>query len=293
MYAGLSLIVMPRFNLERFCFYVQKYRATFANVVPPVVLLLAKHPVVDRYDLSSLKMMNCGAAPLTKDLASALYSRIKIPIKQGYGLTETSPTTHLQPWEDWNIWGSIGKLLPNQVARYVDAYGTDVPTGSTGELWIKGPNVFKGYFRNSQATQDCMSKDGFFMTGDIGYVDDAGNHYITDRIKELIKYKGFQVAPAELEGLLVTHPKINDVAVIGVYEENLATELPRAYIVPREGVEKNSENAQEICDWLAHQVANYKQLRGGVHWTHEIPRTSSGKILRRILKDNVLNRAKV
>lgn len=297
LYAGLSLIVMPRFSLQKFCFYVQDYRATFANVVPPVILLLAKHPVVNKYDLSSLKMLNCGAAPLTKDLASALYERIRVPVKQGYGLTETSPTTHLQPWDRWDVWGSIGYLLPNQIAKFVDPYERELPVGNTGELWIKGPNVFKGYFKNPQATRNSLSADGFFKTGDIGHVDDQGNFYITDRIKELIKYKGFQVPPAELEGLLLSHPKVNDVAVLGIYDEHVASEIPRAYILPVKGVERNTETEKEICDWLAERVSSYKRLRGGVCWVNEIPRSPTGKILRRHLKDNIekenVDRAKI
>ena len=278
---------MPRFNLERFCSHVEEYHATFANVVPPVVLLLAKHPVVDKYDLSSLKMMNCGAAPLTRDLAVAVYERIKVPIKQGYGLTETSPTTHLQPWDRWNLWGSIGFLLPNQSAKYVDVDGNEVPAGQSGELWIQGPNVFKGYFHNQQATDDAFSQDGFFKTGDLGHEDGEGNFYITDRIKELIKYKGFQVPPAELEGLLLGHPKINDVAVLGIYDPELASEIPRAYILPIESVKRDETTAKEICDWLMVRVSNHKRLRGGVRWVNGIPKSSSGKILRRVLIDQV------
>jgi 4-coumarate--CoA ligase len=257
---------------------------TFANVVPPVALLLAKHPIVEKYDLRSLKMLNCGAAPLTKSLAIAVYDRINIPIKQGYGLTETSPTTHLQPWDQWNTWGSIGHLLPNQVAKYVDVDEKEVPVGMTGELWIKGPNICKGYYKNLQATEDAFSADGFFKTGDIGYVDDNGNFYINDRIKELIKYKGFQVAPAELEGLLLGHPKINDVAVLGVFDESIASEVPRAYVLPVKGAQRNEETEREICDWLAVRVSHYKRLRGGVQWVNSIPKSPSGKILRRVLR---------
>ncbi|OAL56032.1 acetyl-CoA synthetase-like protein [Pyrenochaeta sp. DS3sAY3a] len=289
LYAGLSLIVMPRFDLRKFCSHVQDFKVTFANVVPPVVLLLAKDPAVDEFDLRSLHMLNCGAAPLSKELASALYTRLRVPVKQGYGLTETSPTTHLQAWDRWHVGGSIGYLLPNQVATFVDEDGTAVPTGTTGELWIKGPNVFKGYYNNPRATKEAFSPDGFFKTGDIGHVDDKGNFFITDRAKELIKYKGFQVAPAELEDVLLGHPKVNDVAVIGVYDKEAASELPRAYIVPASGVKAGSKTKQEISDWLADRVSNYKRLRGGVHWVTEIPKSSTGKILRRVLK----NEAKV
>ncbi|POS86209.1 hypothetical protein EPUL_001951 [Erysiphe pulchra] len=284
-YLGLSMVVIQKFDFEKFCAIIQNYRITYANIVPPVVLLLAKSPVVSRYDLSSLRMLNSGAAPLTRELVEALYARIKVPVKQGYGLSETSPVTHLQPWEKWHSTiGSVGSLLPNLTAKYVSEDGKEMPVGQTGELWVKGPNIFLGYINNEEATRNAMTEDGYFKTGDVGYQDEFGNFYITDRSKELIKYKGFQVAPAELEGLLVTHPNVEDAAVIGIQDNNLATELPRAYVVLRRGVEPNGE-AEKIKDWLKGKVANHKQLRGGVKFVKEIPKTNSGKILRRVLKE--------
>lgn len=190
LYRGLQLVVMAKFDLERFCQLVQEHKITFVYLVPPVVLALAKHPLVDKYDLSSIVMTNSGAAPLTRELVEGVYKRLKLKVKQGYGLSETSPTTHSQKWEDWQTYvGSVGGLLPNQTAKYIDAEEKEVPAGQVGELWIKGPNVFKGYWKNQQATDHCMTPDGFFKTGDIGYQDDKGNFYITDRVKELIKYK--------------------------------------------------------------------------------------------------------
>lgn len=276
---------MPKFDIERFCAAIQKHKVSFIYVVPPVVLLLSKHPVVDKYDLSSIRMLNCGAAPLTHELVEAVYRRLKIPIKQGYGLSETSPTTHTQRWEDWdkNI-GSVGLLLPNMTAKYMSPEEIEVPVGDTGELWMKGPNIFKGYHNNPEGTKNALTEDGYFKTGDVGYQDEDGNFYITDRIKELIKYKGFQVPPAELEGLLISHPKINDVAVVGVYNEDQATEVPRAYIVPAPGVHGSKETADEIITWIQTKVANHKRLRGGVRFVDEIPKSPSGKILRRVLK---------
>lgn len=276
---------MSKFDIERFCAIIQNFKITFAYIVPPVMLLLSKHPVVDKYNLSTLRMLNSGAAPLTKELVEAVYNRIKCPVKQGYGLSETSPTTHNQPWEDWdNTIGSVGRLLPNQIAKYMSPEENEVPLGEVGELWIKGPNVFKGYLNNPEGTKNALTGDGFFKTGDVGYQDHKGNFYITDRIKELIKYKGFQVPPAELEGLLASHPKINDVAVVGLYDKDQATEVPRAYIVPAPGVEDNEEAQADIVAWLAAKVANHKKLRGGVRFVEEIPKSASGKILRRLLK---------
>lgn len=285
IYNGLTLVVMSKFDIKRFCAIIQQFEITFAYIVPPVVLLLSKHPVVDKYNLSTLRMLNSGAAPLTQELVEAVYRRIKCPVKQGYGLSETSPTTHIQPWEDWDkTIGSVGRLLPNQIAKYMSPEGKELPTGEVGELWIKGPNIFKGYLNNPEGTKNALTEDGFFKTGDVGYQDCNGNLYITDRVKELIKYKGFQVAPAELEGLLASHPKVNDVAVVGLYDKAQATEVPRAYVVPAPGVEGSKEVAADITAWLAAKVANHKRLRGGIRFIDEIPKSATGKILRRVLK---------
>jgi 4-coumarate--CoA ligase len=276
---------MPKFDLEDFCKFIQEIKITFAYVVPPIVLLLSKHPAVDKYDLSSIRMMNSGAAPLTRELVEAVHSRLGLRVKQGYGLSETSPTTHTQPWEDWDkTIGSVGKLLPFQTAKYMSADEKEMAVGEVGELWIKGPNVFKGYLNNPEGTAHALTADGYFKTGDVGYQDKDGNFYITDRVKELIKYKGFQVAPAELEGILVSHPGIDDVAVIGVYDKDQASELPRAYVVPKGGLGKGEKEAQEIIEWLGAKVAHHKKLRGGVRFVDEIPKSISGKILRRLLK---------
>lgn len=302
LFRGITTVVMPKFDIENWCKIVQDERITMAYVVPPVVLLLSKHPCVSKYDLSSLRMLNSGAAPLTKELVESMYNRIKVPVKQGYGLSETSPTTHTQPWADWRrTIGAVGTLLPNITAKYMSPEEKEVPRGEVGELWIKGPNVFLGYLNNPQGTQNALTADGYFKTGDVGYQDEEGFFYITDRVKELIKYKGFQgkcqqhsisasialtwkVPPAELEGLLLSHPKVNDCAVLGVFKEELATEVPLAYVVPEKGVEVSPQVEKEILDWLATKVANHKRLRGGIRWTDEIPKSASGKILRRMLK---------
>lgn len=286
MFAGLTTYVMAKFELERFCQIIQDHKINFAYVVPPVVLGLAKSPVVGKYDLSSIKMINSGAAPLTHEIVDALFSSRNIKVKQGYGLSETSPTTHTQQWGDWKRkCGSIGHLLPSQIAKFCDPDGNELPAGETGELYIQGPNVFMGYLNNPEGTRNALTDDGFFKTGDIGHVDEEGNFYITDRAKELIKYKGFQVPPAELEGKLMGHPDIEDVCVIGIYDASQATEVPRAYVVPRKGVANTPETAKKIVDWFATQVAGHKKLRGGVKFVDAVPKTASGKILRRVLKE--------
>ncbi|KAL3475811.1 hypothetical protein BJX99DRAFT_228993 [Aspergillus californicus] len=298
IYQGYELVVMAKFDLEKWCQHVQDYRITFSYVVPPVVLLLGKHPIVEKYNLSTMRMMNSGAAPLTQELVEAVYSRIKVGIKQGYGLSETSPTTHTQPWSEWReSVGSVGKLLPNMEAKYMTmpedgSEPTEVATGEVGELSLRGPNIFLGYHNNPAATMDSISPDGWFRTGDVGYQDAKGNFYITDRVKELIKYKGFQVAPAELEGILVENGAVDDVAVIGMESAEHGSEVPVAYIV--RSAKSNSsgtsakDEASNIAKWLEGKVAHHKRLRGGVRFVEEIPKSASGKILRRLLKKQAL-----
>jgi 4-coumarate--CoA ligase len=176
-------------------------------------------------------------------------------------------------------------MLPNQTAKYMDAEEKEVPIGEVGELWIKGPNIFKGYLNNPEGTKNALTDDGYFKTGDVGYQDKDGNFFITDRVKELIKYKGFQVPPAELEGLLASNEKVNDVAVIGIYNKEQATEVPRAYVVVKPGVEADAQTGKQIVEWVSSKVANHKRLRGGVRFVDEIPKSVSGKILRRVLKE--------
>lgn len=169
----------------------------------------------------------------------------------------------------------------------MSAEGIEVSAGETGELWIKGPNVFQGYLNNPEGTKNALTDDGYFKTGDVGYQDQEGNFFITDRLKELIKYNGFQVPPAELEGLLASHPSINDVAVIGVYDKSQATEVPRAYVVLKPGIQGDKTTETEIMEWLSARVASYKRLRGGVRFVEMVPKSPSGKILRRLLKVEV------
>ena len=176
-------------------------------------------------------------------------------------------------------------MFPNMTAKYVLPDGQEAAAGEPGELWLQGPNIFKGYLNKPDATKNAMSEDGYFKTGDVGFQDKNHNFYITDRVKELIKYKGFQVPPAELEGLLMGHQGVNDVAVIGVQNEAEHTEVPRAYVVPDEKSKRDAAAADEIIKWMDARVANHKRLRGGIRFIDEIPKTSSGKILRKDLKE--------
>ncbi|KAJ9651543.1 hypothetical protein H2198_009186 [Neophaeococcomyces mojaviensis] len=296
MYNGLHTVVLAKFGIEKFCSLVQEHKITFIYIVPPMALLLAKHECVPKYDLSTIRITNSGAAPLTKELQEAVFKRCRIRIKQGYGLSETSPTTHEQRWEDWDKKiGTIGKLQPNMQAKFCAVGAEDevrggppkeLKAGETGELYVKGPNVFKGYWRNERATKECLDEEGWFRTGDVGHVDEDGDFFITDRVKELIKYKGFQVPPAELEGYLIDHELVDDVAVVGVVSEEMGTEIPRAYVVRKGGmkaVQKGDDKT--IINWMNAKVANHKKLRGGIKFVDAVPKSASGKLLRRLLKD--------
>ncbi|KAI9876250.1 MAG: hypothetical protein M1823_007314, partial [Watsoniomyces obsoletus] len=241
------------FEIEKFCRLIQDHKVTFSYIVPPMVLLLCKHPCVDKYDLSSLRMTNSGAAPLTRELVEALFKRKQIRVKQGYGLSETSPTIFQQRWQDWNRGiGSTGRMVPNLLAKFC-AVETDpdkdgqkpkeLGPGEIGELYVKGPNVFKRYHNNKNATAECLDEEGWFRTGDVGYIDKNGDLWITDRVKELIKYKGFQVIPAEMEAKLLEHPDVVDACVFGVYIAQMATEVPVGFVVLRPQAAKRSEEA--------------------------------------------------
>lgn len=294
IYAGVTTIVQPRFDIEKWCQLVQKHKITFSYIVPPIVLHLAKHPSVGSYDLSSLRMTQSGAAPLTRELIETVYTRLGIRIKQGYGLSETSPCVYQGTWDSWNVdIGSCGTLLPNMQAKIclpvdessitTETSTKDLEVGEIGELHVRGPNVFKGYHNNHSATAGCLSQDGWFRTGDVGYINDRGNLFITDRVKELIKYKGFQVAPAELEGYLINFPGIMDCAVVGVSHKELATEVPRAYLVPKDP--SKMVDVESLTKWFNERVAHHKRLRGGIRFVKEIPKNASGKILRRALRE--------
>jgi len=275
---GAALVTMPRFELAEFLRVLQDHRITRAYVVPPIVLALAKHPLVDDYDLSSLAYMNSGAAPLSAELETACGERVGCRIVQGYGMTETSPVTHVCPDDlAGRMPGTVGPPVPNTEWRIVDIEsGDDVPDGERGELCIRGPQVMKGYLNRPEDTAATIDPDGWLHTGDIALIDERGALRIVDRMKELIKYKGFQVAPAELEALLLTHPAIADAAVIGVPDED-AGELPKAFVVA-----SGPLSAEEVSAFVAERVAPHKKLRA-VELVEEIPKSPSGKILRRVL----------
>ncbi len=278
IYQGACVVTMPRFDMEHFLRILQDYKVTRAYLVPPIVLGLAHHPIVDNYDLSHLQVVLSAAAPIGVATAQTASKRLNVPVKQAYGMTELSPVTHLMPDNVSNV-GSVGPAIPNTECMIVDI-DTLAPLGANeeGELWVRGPQVMKGYLNQPQATAETITDDGWLRTGDIGRIDQDGFLYITDRLKELIKYNAYQVAPAELEGILTAHPKIADAAVIGSPSDEHG-EVPKAYCVLADEISQ-----EEIMAYVAEQVSPQKRIRM-VEFVDVIPKAASGKILRRVLRD--------
>jgi acyl-CoA synthetase (AMP-forming)/AMP-acid ligase II len=276
----LTVVLLPRFDVVEFLATVARYRPQRLQLVPPILLALAKHPAVDSYDLSSVELVLSGAAPLGAELARAVEARLGCRVIQGYGLTETSPTTHFAPDGVEVDVATVGPLMPNMEAMVVDpATGSELPPDEVGELWLRGPNVMSGYLHAPEATAATLDGDGWLHTGDLARVDAHGMFTIADRLKELIKYKGYQVPPAELEALLVSHERIADAAVIGVLDAD-GEEVPKAFVVPRPGADLD---ADEVTAFVAERVAPYKKVRV-VEFVDAIPKSASGKILRRELR---------
>lgn len=280
LYEGVTVVTMPRFDMQAALELIQKEKITRFFAVPPIVLGLAKAPIVDQYDLSSLRQIFSGAAPLGADIAAECEARVGCEVVQGYGMTELSPVSHCTAEGDFRP-GSSGVTISNTETRIVDPEtGKDQPVGERGELWVRGPQVMKGYLNNEKATAETIDSDGWLHTGDVAIVDEHHHVAIVDRIKELIKYKGFQVPPAELEALLVTHPGIVDAAVIGIPDDE-AGELPKAFVVP---AGEQAPSIEEVQAFMEKHVASYKQIRL-MQVVKAIPKSASGKILRRELRE--------
>ena len=274
---GATVVVLPKFDLQQFLTTLDQQKITRAFVAPPVVLALAKHPAVDEVDLSALKYVTSAAAPLDGELAEACAKRLGLhAVLQAYGMTELSPGTHAIPQDDPEPPpGAVGKLFPSTEMRLVGADGNDA---DEGEIWIRGPQVMKGYLGRPAETDATIDQDGWLHTGDIGRMDDRGYLYVIDRVKELIKYHGYQVPPAELEAVLLTDDRIADAAVIGVEADS--NEVPKAFVVPMPGVELTEV---DVMDYVAARVAPYKKIRQ-VEFIEAVPKAASGKILRRELR---------
>jgi acyl-CoA synthetase (AMP-forming)/AMP-acid ligase II len=275
--AGATVVTIPRFELESFLRTVQDRRVTRADLVPPIVLALAKDPAVERYDLSSLRIVTSGAAPLGEDLARLCAERLGCRVKQAYGMTELGGGTHFGPDDGEERPDSIGRPLPGVECRVVDgATGADVGRGQLGELLVRARGVMRGYLANDTATALTVDADGWLRTGDIVRADADGWFFVVDRVKELIKYKGYQVAPAELEAVLVSHPAVADAAVVGSPDEE-AGEVPKAFVVPAAPLSRD-----DLMAFVAERVAPYRKVRR-VEFVEQIPKSPSGKILRRLL----------
>nr|CDI55228.1 related to 4-coumarate-CoA ligase [Melanopsichium pennsylvanicum 4] len=301
-YLGMKIVVLPKFSLDLFCDKIQEHQATASLVVPPVLLQLAKSAVPEKYNMSSLKCVQCGAAPLSAELFELLEKRYPgMAVLNGYGLTESLPSVICSgPKELPNSKGAAGRIAPGVEVRLVSEEGHDVGQeqgreGVPGEVWLRGPTIMKGYLDNEVATRDAFTEDGWFKTGDVAVMRNT-EIFIVDRIKDLIKFKGFQVSPAELEAVITSHPEVADVAVFGVWCPAQMTEVPRACIVPRDlellnKPEECMDLEKRVRGHMETLVAAHKKIRGGIEWVSSVPKSPSGKILRRLLRDEAAREA--
>lgn len=280
-FSKMKLVYLPRFEEHSFLKAIETHKIEMGLLVPPLVVWLIKTPLTEKYDISSLREISCGAAPLSSQMEEALKKKTFIRIiNQGYGLTETTGGIVYALGENRKL-GSIGQLGASIYGKVIDLKtGRALGPNHQGELCFKGDCVMKGYIGDNKATDETI-RNGWIHTGDVGYFDEDLNFFIVDRLKELIKYKGFQVPPFEIESILLKHPKVKDCAVIGKPDEE-AGELPLAFVVLQPG-----ERAEEkdIVDFAASKTSSTKKLRGGVVFVDDIPKNPSGKILRRALRD--------
>jgi len=279
--AGATTVIVQRFDLREFLRAIQEYHVSSAFLTPPVVNELVRNPLVDEYDLSSLRNILCAAAPLGVEAEQAAAERLNCIVRQGYGMTEASGpvSTNLVPAHGALRHGSVGQLVPSTEARIAGlADGRELNAGETGEILVRGPQVMKGYLNNPEATGLTLEPDGWLRTGDVGFADAEGFLTIVDRVKEIIKYKAYQVAPAELEAILGTHPAVADVAVVPTPDPD-AGELPKAFVVLKPN---QATSADELMAYVSERVAPYKKVRI-VEFVEEIPKSPTGKILRRVL----------
>ncbi len=288
LYAGATLVIMEAFDLERSLMLAQQYGVTLYYAVPPILVALDNSARVTQYTFPRMRYIMVGAAPLAPDVAQRVQEKMQVPVLQGYGLTEASPVTHLNPVDQGRIkLDSVGVAVPNQEQKIVDLETgeRELEVGEIGELYVKGPHIMKGYWKAPEETARVL-RDGWLATGDIARMDREGYVYIVDRKKEMIKYKGFSVAPAEVEAVLFQHAAVADCAVIGKPDAE-AGEIPKALVMLRPGEEVAPE---ALMEFVESRVAGYKKIRE-VEFVTSIPKTASGKVLRRVLIE--AERAKV
>ncbi|KAK3707633.1 hypothetical protein LTR37_011981 [Vermiconidia calcicola] len=273
---------MRTFNYSRFLGHIQQHKITHMQIAPPIIVMLAKRPETEKYDISSLVNLLCGAAPLSKELQNEVSEKRNLKVVQTWGMTEvTCSCLHVPGGRDDRS-GSVGFVDPNAEMKLVDDEGREVGPGERGEICVKGPNICLGYWRNEQATRDTFDSQGFLKTGDIAVRDDSGWYWIVDRKKELIIVKGHQVAPAELEALLLENEHVADAAVCAIQRKH--EELPRAYVVLKDS-SKAKVSEKDIQEWTAARVAKHKRLDGGVKFIDEVPKSPTGKIQRRQMRE--------
>lgn len=281
---GQTTVVVPGFEPKLFLESIEKYRVNLCYLVPPIILFLNKHPMAAAADLSSLTRVASAAAPIGKEAIEEFCSRHKnCALGQGYGMTETGPVVSINPIDECSTKpSSCGKLVSMTEAKIVDIddRSKELEVGQTGELCVRGPQMMLGYYKNPKATEDIIEKDGWLHTGDVGYIGSDNHIYVCDRLKELIKYKGLQVPPAELEAVLDAHPAVADACVVGIPHPE-AGEVPKAFVALKRDA---SATKEELQQFVAERVSAYKKLRGGIEFIPEIPRSPAGKILRRLLQ---------
>ena len=282
----IPVYIMRAFVYEDFLRTIQTYKITELHVAPPILVLMNKHPLTSKYDISSVIKIGSGAAPLSRSLQNDCREKFNANIGQGWGMTELTCAGCTVPGGLKDETGSIGCLLPNAEAKLLDENGQEVATGERGEIYFRGPNVSPGYWRNEKATRETMLEGGWLRTGDIGVTDERRWFWIVDRLKELIKVSGLQVAPAELEALLLTHPSVADAGVVAISDSFDDQERPRAYVVPK-SLDKDNPGVreEEIVEWMKGKVAKYKWLTGGVVFVNEVPKSAAGKIQRKVMRE--------
>ncbi|KAK5135216.1 hypothetical protein LTR08_005465 [Meristemomyces frigidus] len=278
---GIPTYIMQQFVYADFLQCIQRYRISHLHVAPPIILMMNKRPETADYDLTSLEGILCGAAPLSKELQNSVSRRLNVEVKQGWGMTEMTCGSFLEDGEASNN-GTVGKLMANHECKVLDDDGRAVGYDTPGEMYLRAPNVCMGYFKNDAATKAAISSDGWLRTGDVVVVSKEGLFWVVDRKKELIKVNALQVAPAELEAVLLEHDDIEDAAVVGITLDN--EEWPRAYVVLMDHA-KGVFTAKDLQDWMKVKVAKHKQLVGGIAFVSEVPKLASGKIQRKVMRE--------